>query len=306
MKIVWTLIICIHLPILSAEYSRLTYDEVMTPDWLKLSSESQYQKDRALKNAISMPNPYSKKRKYIAAAIYAGASVPIVQLRTSSGATFKLMPLATMMQDLPLIELLLENGADVDERMDNNFPAIYFAQTPRTAKPLIDKSALDILTQNEQRGLLLQALHTDFDPELIKLYQQHCPNADCPYSIMRDCVHNTLLMRLVMHANQNMVKKAEALFDNLSLKQIYLHITAINYFYEDVFDLIAIEKEKRRAGIQNLQDLEHFLINKLHEGTCAVCFDPLDTRTCTYANGHKLHATCASWAKRVAHLIDAP
>lgn len=109
MKIIWTLIICIHLPILSAEYSPLTCDEVMTPDWLKLASESQYQKDRALKNAICMPNPYNEKRKYIAAAIYAGASVPIVQLRTSSGATFKLMPLAAMMQDLPLIELLLEN-----------------------------------------------------------------------------------------------------------------------------------------------------------------------------------------------------
>ncbi len=301
MKIVWIVIICMHLPILSADYSQLTYDQIMTPDWLKLASESQYQKDRALKNAICMPNPYPEKRKYIAAAIYAGASVPIVQLRTSSGASFKLMPLAAMMQDLPLIKLLLKNGADVDERMDNNFPAIYFARTCDTAKPLIDKGALDILTENEQKELLLRTLGTDFDAGLIKLYQQHYSNSDYPQSIMRDCVHNTPLMRLVMHANQNMVKKAEALLDSLTPKQIYFYITTINYFCENVFNLIAIEKEKRNArGIQNLQDLEQFLVDKLHESTCAICFDPLDTRTCAYTNGHKLHATCASWAKRVA------
>lgn len=184
--------------------------------------------------------------------------------------------------------------------MDNNFPAIYFAKTCDTAQPLIDKGALDILTEDEQKEFLLRTLRTDFDPELIKLYQQHGPNSDYPQSIIRDCVYNTPLMRLVMHSNQNMVKKAEALFDNLTPKQIHFYITTINYFCENVFNLIAIEKNRRNArGIQNLHDLEHFLINKLYEGTCAICFDPLDIRTCAYANGHKLHTTCVSWAKKI-------
>lgn len=297
MNMIWIIIICIHLPIISADYSPLTYDEVMTPDWKKLESASQLQKDRALMNAISLPNAYSIKRASIAAAIYTGANVAQVQLHTSSGAACKLMPLAAMMQDLPLLELLLKNGADIDERTDNNFPPIYFAQTPDIAQPLIAKGAIDALTEYERQELLFRSLRTDFDPELIKLYKQYYPNADRPDLIICDSVYNTALMRLVIHTDQNMVKKAEALFDNLSLKQIRFYITTTNYYRENVFDLIAVEQDRSNTRPRKkLQDLERFLVNKLHEDTCSICFDQLNTKTCAHIMGHKLHATCLSWA----------
>lgn len=281
--------------LVATDYSSLSYNEVMTDQWEKLASKSQHIKDRALMNAISMPNPYSDQRKHIAAAIYAGASVPTVQLKTSTDAPLKLLPHAVLMQDIPLIRLLLAHDADINERGFADLPAIYFATTPAVAQELINKDAWQMLSPEEKNELLFHAMRSSFSADLINLFKKHDLNI-----MLIDRRGWTPLMHLAARPEQDTIAKAQALLKGLSRKQIvqFINFKAHNCG-KNVFDIITTT-QKMCSGHkrQELARLRLFLEQKLHQDACSICFDPLDNRTCSVVNGHTLHATCLAWARQ--------
>lgn len=250
-------------------------------------------------NAISMPNPYSKKRVYIAAALYAGACVPTVQLRTSSDAPFKLLPGTVIMRDIPLITLLLNHGADIHEKGDFSVPTIYLARTKAIADLLIKKGAIDILPQKEKDELLFRSMRPSYEPSLVDFYLQYTSSG------VLDEQLNTPLMHLAIFTKQDMKRKAKMLFANRSPKELRNYINHCNKYNANVFDMITntFNRTTSQKERRNLQQLHTFLVDQLNQEICDICFDQVDLRLAKTFNGHKMHVICFNWADQI-HALD--
>jgi hypothetical protein len=200
--------------------------------------------DELLHMAVSTLTDHNIKRKEIAAAIYKGADV-----RSKNNISNEsLLPEATFHQDIPLVRLLLEHGADINEIDYHGDTAIYKAHTVPLAQLLIDYGALDGLTDYGKQILLAKTIWYNCRPELITLYKSYCID-----TITRNNHFLIIpIMNLAMHPQENMIKKAELFLEDLCPEQIKELLALKNNNDKTVFDLIDSQIESSIFFIENL------------------------------------------------------
>lgn len=295
---------------------------VMSADAQQLKNAPQDIKNQALYNALATYNSYTypSLRSKIAQAIYAGAHVAEVQ-KKQTGLALRL-PNIALRQDLPLVRLFVEHGADVDQKGTDQEPAIFNAYRAAVAQLLIDRGALNYLTEPQKYQIFMKAMWDDREPALITLYKAH------NFNVMAcDAFNNTLLMSLLFHPHKEIVEKARLLLQDLPQDHIKQLISTQNHHGKTV--LSRIEEKTHyyleldpyfRDIISYLNELHTFLLKKLNdspeqddalvaqleklditpkvdprlEDECAICLEQLHNRSlCTETScKHLFHQKC--------------
>lgn len=301
MKFFFVYVLCAMSSVFSAQDAVFTSERkiympfreraLMTPAWLKIKAiASQEKLDNLLYEFARIPCPdqdYYSRRKEIAAAIFAGATVPQVQTQLQTLSCQSLLPSVVLKDDIPLVHLLLVRGADVHELDLKGERAIYHAKTVNMALLLIKHKALDDLPEVEKFRIFQRIMLHDYDSSLIKLYKLHgfdpalWPN------------NGMLLRSLVHHPHQDITKKAELIFEKMCPKQILTMINGARAgFSKTIFD--EIEARQQRASSQGsaqLAKLYDFLTIYVNE--CPICLEHMNIASYAKTScGHLFHAKC--------------
>lgn len=270
---------------------------LMTSAWKQVKeSASQEKKDHLLYLFAQIPcsdQDYYSRRKEIAAAIFAGASVPQVQKQLQMLPCQSLLPSVVLKDDIHLAHLLLVRGADVNELDLKEERAIYHAKTVNMAMLLIKHKALDNLQEVEKFCIFQRIMFSDYDPSLVKLYKLHGFDPSVWFN-------NGILLRILVHnPNQDITKKAEFIFEKMCSEQILMMIGGVRAgSSRTIFNDIESRQQKTSADVNvQLKKLYDFLSSHIE---CPICLEHMSVKS--YARtvcGHLFHARCLQvWQKQ--------
>lgn len=283
-----------HRASLHDEWSALDKDTVMTSYFRTMENATQEEKEKELHQILAMRGGnkiYAKQRKKIAALVYMGTNLVEVQ-RNQYYLGLKLLPDVTRKQDLPLITLLLEHGADIDQKDNCGIPAIFYAQKVAIAQLLIDYGAFNNLEPQQKQILLANVMRDSREADLITLYKKH----GCNDLMGCDEFNWTPLMRLATWPQKQMIKKAKLLLKDLYPEQITHLLRAKNEHNQTVFHTIeAIKKISPPEKKRSLTAYYDYLVKKLiGNEPCSICLEPLKQNLILTDCTHIFHQACLS------------
>lgn len=278
-------------------------EQVMTDFWYDIKAHAtQEKKDEMLFEIIKTLN---HDKQQVAAAIYAGAHVPTLQAQLRKVHFQSLLPWEVCRGNISYVRFLLEHGANVHEKDPGLGKPIRLIKTVSMAELLIKHGALKQLKSDEMIDIFQEVMHYDASPDLIPLLKQYQfdPTATDHYGW-------NVLMALTMYPWQDMVHKAQLIFEGMEAAHIKKLINVKAVDGKTIFTCIDYELRCRcEENKLRLQAYRMFLLQKRDsiqeahvpqqqedEKECSICFDELQNRPCqkTVCCKHTFHQTCLS------------